>query len=133
MPVLAEFLVRTDAATAEWLSALERKSAVEIAPFDRMAAFECALLDRAAIGSGDKKDGLDQPWQKIKIDRQIVAIGKARGATPVISDDRGIRNNALRVGMRALTIAELPQSPASAQGTIPGLPKATPKRKKVAQ
>ena len=95
-----------------------------------MAAFECALLDRAAIGSGDKKDGLDQPWQKIKIDRQIVAIGKVRGATLVISDDRGIRNNALRVGMRALTIAELPQSPASAQGTLPGLPKATPKRKK---
>jgi predicted nucleic acid-binding protein len=130
MPVLAEFLVRTDAATAEWLAVLERKSAVEIAPFDRIAAVDCALLDRAAIGSGDKKDGLDQPWQKIKIDRQIVAIGKSRSATLVVSDDKGIRNNALRCGMLALTIAELPQSPESAQSVIPGLSKSAPKSKK---
>ena len=130
MPVLAEFLVRTDAATAEWLALLERKSAVEIPPFDRMAAVDCALLDRAAIGSGDKKDGVDEPWQKIKIDRQIVAIGKSRSATLVVSDDKGIRNNALRCGMLALTIAELPQSPESAQSVIPGLNKSAPKSKK---
>lgn len=127
MPVLAEFLVRTDAATAEWLAALERKSSIEIAPFDRMAAVDCALLDRAAIGSGDKKDGVDEPWQKIKIDRQIVAIGKSRSATLVVSDDKGIRSNALRCGMLALTIAELPQSPDSAQSEIPGLSKSSAK------
>lgn len=58
-----------------------------MAPFDRAAAFECAQLDRAALGTNDKKDGLSTSWQKIKIDRQIVATGKAHGASLVISGD----------------------------------------------
>jgi predicted nucleic acid-binding protein len=107
MPAIAEYLVLADTAAIETLNRLERKAFIVVAPFDRSAAFECALLDRAAIGSGDKKDGALAPWQKIKIDRQIVATGKAHGASLVISGDDGVRNNALRVGMLAKTIQEL--------------------------
>jgi hypothetical protein len=83
-----------------------------MAPFDRAAAFECAQIDRAALGTGDKKDSSTEYWQKIKIDRQIVAIGKAFGATLVISADGDVRSNALRVGMAAKVIRdlELPES-----------------------
>ena len=107
MPAVAEYLVGADIAAVETFNRLEKKAFVWIAPFDRAAAFECAQLDRAAIGGGDKKDGAQAPWQKIKIDRQIVATGKACGATLIISADEGVRNNALRVGMIAKTIQEL--------------------------
>ena len=94
------------------MNELERKKHFLIAPFDRAAAFECALLDRAALGAGDKKDGAIDPWQKVKIDRQIVAIGKANGARLVISGDAAVRSNAIRIGMDARTVhdLELPQS-----------------------
>lgn len=107
MPAVAEYLVGADIAALETFNKLEKKAFVWVAPFDRAAAFECAQLDRAAIGGGDKKDGAQAPWQKIKIDRQIVATGKACGATLIISGDEGVRNNALRVGMAAKTIQEL--------------------------
>ncbi|WP_147431268.1 type II toxin-antitoxin system VapC family toxin [Azonexus fungiphilus] len=112
MPAAAEYLVGADMAGVESFNRLERKTFVYVAPFDRASAFECALLDRAALGGGDKKDGSISPWQKVKIDRQIVAIGKANGATLVISGDEGVRNNALRVGMDAKRVQdlELPES-----------------------
>ncbi len=79
-PVVAEFLVKTDLATTDWLAALERKASIVVAPFDRRCALECALLDRAALATGDKRGGRLEPWQRIKIDRQIAAV--ARVAAP---------------------------------------------------
>jgi hypothetical protein len=69
-------------------------------------------LDRAALGGGDKKDSIDQPWQKIKIDRQIIAIAKANGAKLIISMDTGVQTNAKRVGISTIDIQglELPES-----------------------
>ena len=62
-PVIAEYLVRADAAGVDWLDTLERRSVVEVVPYDRTAAFETAQMDRAALGAGDKKDGSQEPWQ----------------------------------------------------------------------
>jgi predicted nucleic acid-binding protein len=121
MPAFAEYLVGADTAAIDTSNMLERKAYVVLAPFDRAAAFECALIDRAAIGNGDKKDGLETPWQKIKIDRQNVAIGKAYGAKLVISADIGVRNNALRIGMLAKTIQDL-ELPAGAKQISLDLP-----------
>jgi len=120
-PAIAEYLVKADVAGIEMVNKLDRKTYVLIAPFDMTSAFECSQLDRAAIGAGDKRDGVTEPWQKIKIDRQIVAIGKANGASLVVSDDDGVRNNALRVGMRASSIAqlELPKSALQAPLSFP--------------
>ena len=119
MPALAEFLVGADQAGIEIVNKLERKAYIDLAPFDRAAAFECAQLDRAALGGSamatkkgkdqrtGKKDGVEAPWQKIKIDRQIVAIAKSRGAQLIVSGDDGVRSNALRVGIQACTLQEL--------------------------
>ncbi|MFM0327714.1 PIN domain-containing protein [Caballeronia glebae] len=114
MPAVAEYLVGANTAAIESFNKLERKAHIFVAPFDRAAAFECALLDRAALGAGNKKDEVAAPWQKIKVDRQIIAIGKAQGATIVISRDDGVRKNALRVGISAMTVSEL-ELPASAK------------------
>jgi len=116
MPAVAEYLVGADIAGLETFAKLEKKAYILAASFDRAAAFECAQLDRAALGTKDKKDGIDAPWQKIKIDRQIIATGKVHGATLVISADEGVRTNARRVGMDAKTIQEL-EFPESAKQT----------------
>jgi len=107
MPAVAEFIAGADVAGIEAINALESKSSVVLASFDLPAAFECAQLDRAAKGAGNKKDGSGSPWQKLKVDRQIVAIGKAMGAGLVVSNDSDVRANALRAGMKACSVQEL--------------------------
>lgn len=132
MPALAEYLVGADIGGVEALNLLEKKTYVLAASFDRAAAYECSLLDRAAIqgGTGDKRDGVDAPWQKVKFDRQIVAIGKAHNVQLVITGDKGVKAAALRCGMSAMTVAELPLAPEDAQQTLNlQQPKAKPKAK----
>lgn len=118
-PVIAEYLVRADAAGVEWLETLESKAAVEVVPFDRTAAFETAQLDRAALGAGDKKDGSTSPWQKIKIDRQIIGVAKALGCRACITSDDDLSQNARRAGMQVFAIADLDLPVSALQGQLP--------------
>lgn len=115
MPALAEYLVGADAAGMESLNAFEKKAYVVMADFDRASAYECSILDSALVNRGDKKDGSDAAWQKIKIDRQIVAIGKANGVGLVISQDKDVRAAALRVGLNCVRIEELGLPPEAQQ------------------
>lgn len=101
-------MVRTDDATTEWLNELEKKSAVEVCAFDRRAAFECAFIERGAHQKGDKKHGSDSAYQKVKFDRQIVAIAKSRNAGLIVSDDDSLRRVSLSVGLQVSKIEELP-------------------------
>lgn len=119
MPAVAEYLVRTDVAGLEWLEKLQRRAGVQLAPFDLKAAYECAQLDRAALGAGDKKDGSEEPWQKIKVDRQLIGIAKATSCTAVVSGDDSVRANALRVGMKAFRIDELELPMSAKQVPLP--------------
>jgi len=118
-PALAEFLVRTDDSTAEWLSELEKKSAVDVCAFDRKAAFECALIERGAHQRGDKKHGSESAYQKVKFDRQIVAIARSRNAGLIVSDDDSLRRVALSVGLQVSTIEELPIPEDARQHKLP--------------
>lgn len=81
------------------LAAVQGVSCFNIIPFDARSAYELAMMTRAAIAAGDKKEGEDQPWQLIKLDRQIVAIAKAHGATVLYSDDTRQSNFATRAGL----------------------------------
>lgn len=112
MVAVAEFLVGADLAGIEFLNTLDKKACFLMADFNRAAAYELAQIDRAAKGAGDKKDESEEQWQKIKVDRQLVATGKSLGATLVISNDKNVRNNALRIGMEGMRIQdlELPES-----------------------
>jgi predicted nucleic acid-binding protein len=108
MPTFAEFLIRANHDGMAWINALEKKKSVIFAPFDKAAAIECSLLDGAALGRGDKRDGVDAPYQKIKIDRQIVAIAKAHQTTEIITSDSGIQTAANRVFIKVKTIEDYP-------------------------
>jgi predicted nucleic acid-binding protein len=114
-PAIAEYLVLADEAGLRVFEALQRKTAVKVADFDLAAAFENSLIDAAARGRGDKRDGVDQTWQKIKIDRQIVAIAKSRGAKLIVSGDDGVLSNARRIGLPSCKIDDLPLSPDDVQ------------------
>lgn len=127
MPSFAEFLVRTDDATTQWMEALERKKAVVLAPLDKRAAYECSLIDRRAIQAGNKKAGLKEHWQKIKIDRQVVAIARANGATRLISDDASVRATGLLAGLEAFRLDELALPQAARQMSL--LPSSLGKRR----
>jgi hypothetical protein len=51
------------------------------------------------------------PWDKVKYDRQIVAIAKVAEATAIYSDDKGIRSIAKSVDIPVISFAELPLPP----------------------
>jgi predicted nucleic acid-binding protein len=130
MPALAEFLAGADQAGLEYMDKLERRACIEVAPFDRRSATECALLDAAALGraaqalaegkdaQAAKKDGGVGSRQKVKVDRQIVAIAKACGARAVISGDDGVRACALRAGLQSWTIHDLPLPDSARQSQL---------------
>lgn len=119
-PALAEFLVKTDAATAAVLMAFERKAALRVLPFDRKAAVQCALLDRAALATGKKRGSANAsaPWQKIKVDRQVVAIALANNASLIVAQDGDIPSIAADAGVPAATIQSLELPEWAKQGKL---------------
>jgi predicted nucleic acid-binding protein len=105
---ISEFLVKADRASVAFLDELQRKSTVFMADFDRGAAHELAKMERDALaGPGGKRAGSEDPYQKIKVDRQIVAIGLAHGAKMIVSRDEGVRTQAIRLGLAAKRIQDL--------------------------
>lgn len=122
MPAIAEYLVQADEGALNILNVSERKTFIFAAPFDRAAAFECALLERQARESGDKRDGSTIPWQKIKIDRQIIGIARAQGATLIITNDQNLKLNAMRFGILSIDIDEFDLPEDAKQRTLPSIP-----------
>ena len=51
------------------------------------------------------------PHQKIKVDRQIVAIAKQRGCSAIYSNDRDIKNLADEANIAVIGIERLPLPP----------------------
>lgn len=118
-PAIAEYLVYADAGGLNFIEAIQKRASVQVADFNLAAAFEAANMDAAAIGRGDKRDGSGDNWQKVKYDRQIVAIAKANGAKLIVSNDAGIRANAARVGLKAASLDELDLPDSARQHKLP--------------
>ena len=110
-PALSEYLVKADKAGVRRLQAMRKQSCISIAEFDELAAVELANLTRMAVHGGNKKAGVDKPWQAVKIDRQIVAIAKAIGERVIYSDDLDLHAFAKESGIRACGIAHLSLPP----------------------
>lgn len=117
-PALAEVLTGAEKAGADYLTKLSRSSAFRIEPFNIRAAVEVARMTATAISDGDKKSGLAAPWQKIKYDRQIVAIAIVTSVSAVYSGDGDVRRIAEDHGIRAVAISELPLPPEDQQMTF---------------
>jgi len=110
-PVLSEFLTY---ASPDYLAEINRSAYFEVAPFDQRAAIEAAAVLRKALKSGKgKKQGLKADWQKIKVDRQIVAIAKVGGADRIYTTDDDIAKLAPGSGLIPVHVADLPLPPSN--------------------
>ena len=114
-PALAELLVGAGAQRAAMLRALESSKATRVEPFDKMAAVHCASLDSQAISDGDKKDGVRSSWQKVKIDRQIVAIAQVARCDRIVTGDADVEKVAGRAAIETTFVWQLDLPPAAAQ------------------
>lgn len=117
-PALAEVLVHTGDAAPAIIELLNGSGRFRIADFDQRAAVELAAMTRGAIRVGDKKAGSPEPWQKVKIDRQIIAIARTNQVERIYSDDNGIKHFAELIGMQVIQTWEMPLPPEDAQGML---------------
>ena len=117
-PVLSEFLVFAGIDSPGYLLKIRETSALPIEPFDERAAIELADREIAARSKGNKRgSAVGSEWQKVKFDRQIVAIALVHGASAIYSDDPDIRAHGADCGVTVVTLADLPVPP-SRQMTI---------------
>lgn len=117
-PVVAEILVHAAQAGPQYLDILGNTSRFRILPFDLRAAVETAAMTAAAMSDGDKRAGSTAPWQKVKIDRQIAAIGIMERASAVYADDQGVVRLAKLAGLATVSSWELPLPPEDPQGRL---------------
>ncbi len=106
-PVLAELLVKAENDAPQLLEQLKGLSRLRVRPFDERAAVELAMMTREALKAGDKRGGSQQPWQKVKFDRQIVAIARVAEATQIYADDKDLADFARGLGMDAVSTWDL--------------------------
>jgi hypothetical protein len=106
-PVLAETLVRAGDGAAGILEAINGMARVKIRSFGLRAAVETAQMTHAAIQAGDKKAGSQEAWQKVKVDRQIVAIARVEGADLIYADDKGLCAFAKQLDMKVVSTWDL--------------------------
>jgi hypothetical protein len=108
-PVVSEFLTY---ASADYLAEINASKHFEVGAFDQRAAIEAAATLKKALKSGQgKKLGMEGNWQKIKIDRQIVAIAKVYGVSMIYTTDQHIPTLAADSGLTTTHVANLPLPP----------------------
>jgi len=109
-PALAEILVRAGAAGPPYLEKIRKSASFRIVDFDERAAIEVALMTRAELVGAAPRDRTET-LAKLKYDRQIVAIAKVEGAKVIYSDDRKLRNAAIRSDIQVVPLEQLPLPP----------------------
>jgi hypothetical protein len=112
-PALAEFLVLAGKDGPQYLAEIALQSSFYVQPFDQLAAIELAAIELLARGGSHKRSPLPitTPWQKVKFDRQIIAISKLHRAHTIYSDDGDVRDLAEDVGIKGIPCWELPLPP----------------------
>lgn len=106
-PVVAEILTVVGPTSADYFTIINRSRVFEVMPLDEKAAIELAFLNRDVFAAGDKKNKL-QPYQKVKVDRQILAICKAADCDTLYTDDNGLIASAKLCGIQSVRLCELP-------------------------
>lgn len=95
----------------ELLKKIKSSPWFKVEGFDAAAAVELGLRTARAMAAGDKREGLQQDWTKIKFDRQIVSIALVAGADEIISDDADVAAIGERWGVQVRSIEDLPVPP----------------------
>jgi hypothetical protein len=117
-PALSEVLIGAGDAAPKYLDIINRSPRFKIVPFGTRAAVEAAAAHRDAMRTGDKREGSDAPWAKIKFDRQIVAISKVEGASIIYSNDGDIERYSVRDGLQVINMNALLFPPDQQQGEL---------------
>lgn len=106
-PACAELLTAIGPDAQQYLNIVSRSRVFEIGNFDARGAAELALLNRGPFAVNDEKDKLE-PYQKRKVDRQIVAICKVYGVAELYTDDIGLAKSARLCGITPISLSEVP-------------------------
>jgi len=116
-PALSKLLVKAGEAGPEWIRILSKSARFKIAAFETLAAIEAAQMTAGAIAAGDKKGGVTSGWQKVKFDRQIIAIARVAGVEYVYSHDPDLKMLASG-NPEVQSFDDLPLPPAGAQADM---------------
>jgi predicted nucleic acid-binding protein len=116
-PACAELLTVIGPTAEQYVSLVSRSRIFEIGNFDARCAAELAILNRDTFRHEDEKNRTE-PYQKRKVDRQILAICKVYGATELYTDDRGLSTRAALCGVTPIGIAGIPIPDKARQGTL---------------
>lgn len=125
-PILAEVLVVVADKIEEYITEFEQSATLRIKPFGTRAAVELAIRTKAARDSGDKKDGVQDTWAKVKYDRQLMAIAKVEGAMEVFSTDAGVLKHAAAFGLVGRHLADVELKPRQSELFDNASPESTP-------
>ena len=120
-PVLCEFLILAGREGPLYLEKIQAARTLLVRSFDERAAIELAAMELTDRGKGAKKGGSEASYQKVKFDRQIVAVAKVNGAHTIYSDDDDVRKFASKAGMKVIATWDLPV-PESKTPLFDGLP-----------
>jgi hypothetical protein len=97
-PAQAELLTAIGPTAQQYFDIIGRSRLFEIASFDSRCAIELACLNRDVFSAHDPKHA-HEAYQKIKIDRQIIAVFKVAGVEKVYTDDGGMARRARLCGL----------------------------------
>lgn len=118
-PAFSEIIMHVSPEMGEGLHEFVRKTPrLNIAPFDLMTAYELAEVNRDLSDKDDKRGGIDENWQRIKFDRQILAVARVHEAVRIYSDDKSLGKAAERLGIPVIKTADLPLPPENPQGSL---------------
>ncbi len=104
----SEIIVKIPTKADELLKKIKSSPWFKVEGFDAAAAVELGLRTAAAIAAGDKREGLQADWTKVKFDRQIVSIALVVGASEIISDDGDVAAIGERWGVQVRSVEDLP-------------------------
>lgn len=116
-PAVSELLTAIGPDAQQYINLVSRSRVFEIGDFDARGASELALLNRGAFKAKDTKNKAE-PYQKRKVDRQIVAICKVYGATELYTDDDGLSTLAKLCGITPIATRDLAVPDSTRQGGL---------------
>lgn len=116
-PACAELLTAIGPDAQQYLNIVGRSRVFEVAAFDAICAAELAILNREVFRSVDDKNKAE-PYQKRKVDRQIVAICKVARVSEIYTDDKGLAERAKLCGITAISLSDCPLPDHARQGNL---------------
>ncbi|MCA8893889.1 MAG: hypothetical protein KDJ20_00670 [Hyphomicrobiales bacterium] len=116
-PACAELLTAIGPDAQQYINLISRSRVFEIGNFDARCATELALLNRDTFFHLDAKNRAE-PYQKRKVDRQIVAICKVYGVSEIYTDDGGLALSAQMCGITPIGIEGVPIPEKARQGNL---------------